>query len=1034
MSPQVGDEGVDTISVNVSDGNNAAVGETFTVTVTAAPSEDDFITLGASSQQSGGTSSISFPHNLSSNSNRAVVVGVSIEANGNVGRTISITYGGVVMHPIPDSFALIKPGSYAMSTELFYLLEAELPNSGNQAILISHDGSDVNAGALQLNGVKQAAPDAAATSAVSSPSTISTNITTLSNNALLLDVIGGGHPEGRASLQPATDQTTYWGSSAPSSQGHGSTRQVGAAGSYNQQWSASSLNRAAHSVVAFAPAASGSPVNQPPVLNAIGDQSLREGSSQSITISATDADGDALVFSSTALPSYATFVDNGDDTATLNLAPQAADIGTSSLTISVTDGENDSVSETITIDVTAVPVNVVPVLSSIGDQTLQEGTSQSITVTATDGNGDALTFSSTTLPSYAIFTDNGNNTATFALQPQVGDAGIATISISVTDGLSPEVTETITVEIRVTPPVDQGVLINEVLAGNENTNYDTDHYQFSDWIELHNNTNQSINISGYYLSDDPAEPEMWQVPSNTVISAGGYLVVWADKTDQKDNELHTNFKLSAKGETVILADQNGVVVDTLTYSKLDTDISVSKVGGEIVYMTPTPGVANATSLSTSDRSADPTLSVDEGFYASAQTIVLAQENGGQIYFTTDGSIPTTASTLYTQAIQASATTVIRAIAYEGGKLPSKVSTNTYFIAEESAPPMITTLPLISISMNPDHLGDSAVGESSVADLLGIYARGTNGTYGINCDADDTPSKYANWNQSWDRPVNIEYFDKDNIKTFEFGADISISGQCSRYNKRKSFAIELDSKYGTKSLKYALYESKPDVKKIKDFKIRAGNGNDVLSTLLAKSGGFNVDYQAHQAVRFFLNGEYWGVYYLREKKGKDFLNSNYPDIDEDNTDIIAYNLHGYVEKAGDSTIFDNGIKEFINDSDNDISTEADYQTVLSMIDEDNFIDYMVVMIYSSNRDWIFNNNRWWREKIDGAKWRFMLDDLDSGFKNSDFDSFAFLKFSRPIFVSKLFDELMKNSTFKQKFISRFNDQLDTVFQPDNVSER
>ncbi|MEE9350836.1 MAG: DUF1566 domain-containing protein [Thiotrichaceae bacterium] len=309
------------------------------------------ITIGSASQQQAKTSSINFNHTLASGTNRIIVVGVSIEGNGNIGRTTSITYAGVAMHVIPSSLSSLLSSGFAISSELFYLTDTELPASGSQTIQITHDGTNINAGALQLNGVVQGNPEAVATNAIKSPSSISASINTLTANTLILDVAAGGHPDDRAQLAANAAQTSFWGTSASSSQGGGSTRQVGAAGNYTQQWGTNGMNRAALSVVAFAPADGGTPVNQPPVLNSIGNQTIQEGVTQVITISATDPDGDALNFSSPALPNFASLVDNGNGTATLTLTPQIGDAGSSNITITVTDPTNTPVSETFSVDI-----------------------------------------------------------------------------------------------------------------------------------------------------------------------------------------------------------------------------------------------------------------------------------------------------------------------------------------------------------------------------------------------------------------------------------------------------------------------------------------------------------------------------------------------------------------------------------------------------------------------------------------------------------------------------------------------------------
>ena len=112
----------------------------------------------------------------------------------------------------------------------------------------------------------------------------------------------------------------------------------------------------------------------------------------------------------------------------------------------------------------------------------------------------------------------------------------------------------------------------------------------------------------------------------------------------------------------------------------------------------------------------------------------------------------------------------------------------------------------------------------------------------------------------------------------------------------------------------------------------------------------------------------------------------------------------------------------------------------MLDEDNFIDYMCLMIYSGNFDWIGGNHRSWKEKKSGAKWRFMLDDLDLGFQaNSKYadrvlynNSFEMITSKSGVIMTDLFIALLKNSTFENKFRNRFNDLLNTLFSPTNVN--
>ena len=141
------------------------------------------------------------------------------------------------------------------------------------------------------------------------------------------------------------------------------------------------------------------------------------------------------------------------------------------------------------------------------------------------------------------------------------------------------------------------VVINELMAGNDTTLADPQG-DFNDWIELFNMTDEAVDLSGMYLSDNPENPLKWEFPDGTVIDAGGYVLVWADE-DGGDEGLHANFKLSADGETVWLYDTDtnqNALLDTVTFTAQTADQSIGRVpnGGDEwqVLTTPSPLAEN----------------------------------------------------------------------------------------------------------------------------------------------------------------------------------------------------------------------------------------------------------------------------------------------------------------------------------------------------------------------------------------------------------------------------------------------------------
>jgi hypothetical protein len=123
-------------------------------------------------------------------------------------------------------------------------------------------------------------------------------------------------------------------------------------------------------------------------------------------------------------------------------------------------------------------------------------------------------------------------------------------------------------------PIIKSIAINELMAVNSTVVADQNG-EFDDWFELYNLTIADIDISGYYLSDNDTKPSKWKIPSGTVIRAGGYLIIWADK-DTTQAGLHANFKLSSGGEELVLSDPDLTIIDLIKYPEQTLELSYSR--------------------------------------------------------------------------------------------------------------------------------------------------------------------------------------------------------------------------------------------------------------------------------------------------------------------------------------------------------------------------------------------------------------------------------------------------------------------------
>jgi hypothetical protein len=194
-------------------------------------------------------------------------------------------------------------------------------------------------------------------------------------------------------------------------------------------------------------------IDRPPVLNAIGNKSVNEGTALTFTISASDADGDALTYSASNLPVGATF---NATNRTFSWTPSLSQAGVyTGVHFQVSDGQmTDYEDVTITV-IDEVP----PVLNAIGNKSVNEGATLSFTISGSDANGDALMYSASNLPVGATF---NTATRTFSWTPSLSQAGVYTgVRFQVSDGQMTDYEDvTITVGNVLRPDVNDDGSIN----------------------------------------------------------------------------------------------------------------------------------------------------------------------------------------------------------------------------------------------------------------------------------------------------------------------------------------------------------------------------------------------------------------------------------------------------------------------------------------------------------------------------------------------------------------------------------------------
>ena len=541
-----------------------------------------------------------------------------------------------------------------------------------------------------------------------------------------------------------------------------------------------------------------------------------------------------------------------------------------------------------------------------------------------------------------------------------------------------------------------GIYINEIQASNYSTLADNDFKSFSDWVELTNPNDFSLNIGGYYLTDDLQNPQKWQFPMSTAIPANGFLLVWCDDQDVVLANIHNNFKLNGSGEEIGIFDQNINLIDSVIFGEQLEDVSFGrKPDGDIswfYFADPTPNNPNLSDgFLTPEQPPNVDFSLESGFYNSSMNLILSCTGlNPEIRYTTDGSIPSQASLLFELPIPIDSTLVIRARTYIPGILPGEIISHTYLIMEE------TLLPTISMIINPDFLWDPDIG---------IY---------VDEDIEERTD--------WKRSCLLEYFNPEKNLDFTIDADIRLFGNTAFYYPQKTLSV-----FPETALEYKLFESE-ETDKFYSFLLRSSSDDwpyTMIRDALMQSifmDQLKLDYQAYSPSVLFINGAYWGIHNIREKINERYLEAHHS-IDPDNLDLVYMDMRDttITSLAGDLDDM-NEFLEFIQN--NDLSTAENFEIVRNSIELDNYIDYLIAQIVYSNTSW-HHNVKIWKSKDEGSKWQWLLYDLDRGMTpyylhlNSviqDIDT-----------TDLFFSHFNQNNEFKGCFLSRFCGHLNSTFK-------
>ena len=548
--------------------------------------------------------------------------------------------------------------------------------------------------------------------------------------------------------------------------------------------------------------------------------------------------------------------------------------------------------------------------------------------------------------------------------------------------------------LQINPVVSQ-VSINEWLASNT-TNLTDEFNEFEDWIELYNSGNETLDLIGYYLSDDPQNPLKFQITQSVIIVGEGYVLLWADK-DTSQGPNHLDFKLSSSGESILLSDPSGSLIDEVSFGVQEPDISMGAFpNGSNTYFYfdfPTPDNVNQDNGESAALAA-PIFSIENGFYNTGISLELSSnESGVTIFYTLDGSTPTASDFEYTAPISVNQTTTVRAIAQKNNVPSSAIASKIYFVNESF------NLPTLSLIADPNDLFGSE----------GIYSN---------------PFESGS---DWERFCQVQYFESEEL-AFEVDCGIRIQGSSSVGRDKKSFRLFFESEYGEKWLEYDLFDDNP-VDKFRNLVLRSGYDDDLQNstgTLLRDPfcsqryddlGELTSD--GKWAI-LTINGDYWGIYEIRESVNENFVESH---TGWNDFDMIRFTKFGPELKEGTIDDWDVLTNFLLN---TDLSTPANYAIADSLIDIENYINLLAFVNASAYTSWTWGVSTF-KEKKEGSKWKFTVWDMDRCVFLNNWNAFAQMQNTSGIHWANFISQsLIRNEQFQKELLNRTADLLNTDF--------
>lgn len=531
------------------------------------------------------------------------------------------------------------------------------------------------------------------------------------------------------------------------------------------------------------------------------------------------------------------------------------------------------------------------------------------------------------------------------------------------------------------------------------------------WVTVKNVSSSPVELSDYALSTKGGKKgKEWQFPAQQLAPGETYKVELAGKK-AKNPATQAGFKLG-DSETLRLI-KGGKLIDGICLKPTYQGVTMGRTEGM-------KGFFFFGSDGKPRRFIDegPTFDQTPGVYEKKKQLTLhLNKTGKPVHYTLDGSEPGPGSPVLKDTLTLTKSTVVRTyVEGDSTSLRSPVATASYILGDEH------TIPVISISIKPADMWDFH---------SGIYANGP----GYDREF---PHKGANYWKNREKKAHVELF--DGKEGFSTDCAFKIQGGFSRVEPKKSFQVKFYGQYGNASIKYNFFGT-GKAEELERFILRGGSQDqaqcmirDEFFTSLMAAQSPTLIVQNYRPVALYINGDYFGLYYLREKIDRKFVKQRLQTtagikVSDDNINMIQAI---YCEEG--SAAGWNRLNNYVRS--HDMRNDSNYAEASQKIDVDGLIDWKLGEIYSRNTD--LGNIRYVQsdEKGSDMKWHFVFYDIDASWA-SHWGAARYLRVAAADNAltarqNILIDRLLYNKGFRTRFLERLSHHMHNTFTEENTT--